>query len=131
MIVQGNPVGEWVSSKVGGMWIPQGSVAIGQEKNGELVAGCIFDNYCKSSIRSTLAVDGRMSREFVREILRYPFDYLGVNCVINTVSSANTKSLRLTEHFGFKRVATIPLAMPDGDMVIYSLSRNDCQRFMR
>ena len=129
MIVQGNEVGEWVSKKVNGLWIPQGSIALGLVKEKEIIAGCIFDNYCINSIRSTLAIEGRINREFIRAILDYPFNFLKVNCIINTVSSFNTKSMKLTEHFGFKRVATIPLAMPDGgDMIIYSLVKKDCVR---
>ena len=131
MIVQGDPVGEWVCSRTKEQWFSQGAVAIGQQEEGILTAGVIFDRYNKACITSTLAADKRLSRKFVRAILSYAFDVAKVNCVVNVVSSANHKSIKLTEHFGFKRVAEIPHAMPDGDMVIFSLSRDDCKKFMR
>ena len=124
---QNDWIGQWVSDKVGGMWIPQGSVAIGQVDDGKITAGVIFDRYNGASISSTLAISGKITRDFVQAILHYPFNVAKVNCVINVVSSTNKKSMRLTEHFGFKRVAVIPSATNDGDMVIYSLTRINCK----
>lgn len=131
MIVYGEAVGMWVTERMHSKWQPETSIAIGQEKDGIITAGVIFDRYNGASISSTLAADEPLSREFVRAMLRYPFAVANAKCVINTVSSANTKSIRLTEHFGFKRVAVVPDAYPDGDMIIYSLTPDNCSKFLR
>lgn len=131
MVVQGDPVGLWVSERIKGNYEPLFSVAIGWEVDGVLTAGVIFDRHNGAAISSSIAVEGSLPREFVRAILDYPFNFLKVNCVINVVSSANLRSIRLTEHFGFKRIASIPEATLDGDMLIYCLRKEDCAKFMR
>lgn len=130
MIIQGDEVGLWVSERLKGTWFPQGSIAFGQTKDGKINAGVIFDRYNHASISSSIAVEAPLTREFVKFILNYAFNTANVNCIVNVVSTANAKSLRLTEHFGFKRVAVIPNAMPDGDMVIYTITKEQC-KFMR
>jgi RimJ/RimL family protein N-acetyltransferase len=78
----------------------------------------------------TLACSTWITREFLKAILDFSFNVAKVNCIISTVSSKNHKSLRLVKHFGSKQIGVISHAMPDGDMVIFSLNKQDCIKFM-
>ena len=130
MLVQGDAVGEWVSKKVNGEWFKNSSFAIGVLEDGKIVSGCVFDNYNIASVRGTIASDIPIKRAFIKAILDYPFNVLKVNCVLITVSSANTKSRKFVEKLGFKYLVSIPNACKDGDMEIYSLVKQDCIKFM-
>ena len=130
MIVSGNEVGKWVCEKIGSDWIAEGAACIGEAKDGKLVSGVFYNQYNGASIYFTLATDTSLSRSFVQAMLSYPFDVLKVNCLIAQVSSSNVKSLKLANHLGFKQIGSIPSAMPDGDMVILSLVKQHCLKFM-
>jgi RimJ/RimL family protein N-acetyltransferase len=130
LIVSGNEVGKWVCEKIGSDWIAEGAACIGEAKEGKLVSGVFYNHYNGASIFATIATDKSLSRTFTKAILSYPFDVLKVNCIIVQVSSKNVKSIKLANHLGFKQIGSIPSAMTDGDMVILSLVKQHCIKFM-
>lgn len=104
--------------------------AIGLEENGELIAGVIYDGYeAGARISSYCAGVGKrwLNRDFLRVIFDYPFNQLGVNVVVNVVSTSNDESMRFTEHLGFKEIARIEGGASDGDLIIYVLYKKDCK----
>ena len=104
--------------------------AIGLEKDGKIVAGVIYDWYEENARCSThIAAVGKhwMTKKFLWMIFDYPFNQLNVNVIVNTVSSANTKSIKFTEHLGFTEVARIPNGFKDGDLIIYTLHKENCK----
>jgi len=129
-LVQGDEIGQWVMNQIGGEWFSQGTYCIGEIRDGEIKSGVIFREYNGASISASIATVQNFSRSFISTILHYPFDLLKVNCIWITVSSGNEKSLKLVKRLGFRQQTKIPHAMRDGDMVIFSLRRKDCSKFM-
>ena len=130
MIVSGDLVGQWVCEKIGSAWFAEGSACIGETRDEKLVSGVFYNHYNGASIFATIATERSLSRSFIKAILNYPFEVLKVNCIIVQVSSKNVKSLKLANHLGFKQIGCIPSAMTDGDMVILSLVKQQCNKFM-
>ena len=122
-LVDGPRVGEWVAAQTGGQFRSD-AVAIGLEKNGEVVAGAIFDSFNGASVVAHVAAQS-VNREWLHAIHWYAFEQLRVNCVIGIVSSDNEKALRFDTHLGFREVTRIPNACPAADMVILTLSKED------
>ena len=108
---------------------PQLSSAIGWLRDGEVVAGVIYEHFTGASITATIAVapGAVMVKEFLREIFSYPFKTLNVNLIMAFVAESNWKSRNTVERMGFKREAEIAGAYPDGAMLIYTITPANCR----
>lgn len=74
-----------------------------------------------------LAIEGRVSRKFFYAVCWYPFVQCGLKKVIAPVGSDNTKSSKLVLNMGFREEARIIDAAPRGDLILYTLTRQDCR----
>lgn len=130
IIDQDSPrVGTWMHQQGSGFY-RDGAACIGLERDGQLVAGAMFD-YCNgASIFAHIAVTGQITREWLWFICYYPFVQLGCHVVIGLVPSSNEKARRFDEHFGFKLQTAIPGGDPDGSLLIYTLRKEEC-RFLK
>ena len=118
-------VGGWIQSHGGGFY-RQGSKCIGLEKNGELVAGVLYDYDNGASIYAHIAVTGRLTREYLHVIFDYPFRQLRANVIIGLVAGSNKRARKFVEHLGFSLTAEIPEGHPKGSLLIYTMRREDC-----
>jgi len=123
-------VGHWMHAQ-GSAPYREGVTCIGLERDGQLVAGAMFEHYNGSSICAHIAVTGRFTREWLWFICHYPFVQLGCKVVIGLVPSQNTKARLFDENFGFKYRTTIPHGDPSGDLCIYTLEPQDCRFLTR
>jgi len=127
-IVCGPIIGNWVAEQTNGCFSEKTSTALGlQKETGEIVAGVIYENWNKRSVVAHMAVRGRLTRKFIGAIFRYAYEQCGVNKVILPVQSDNVKSNHFVRHFGFTEEARIRDAAPAGDIIIYSLAKNECR----
>lgn len=122
-------VGEWVCSRIGGEFNPKSSTAIGLERDGELIAGVLFDNFLGGSIAMHVAGEGGhwMTREFARACFGYAFNQLRVHKVLGFVDSLNAAARRYDEHLGFRLEHVIAGAGRDGDLCVYSMTSDQCR----
>jgi RimJ/RimL family protein N-acetyltransferase len=123
-------VGRWVCVRTGGQYIEGESTAIGvEDANGNLCAGVLYDHFNGRSIAMHVAGDGGqwITRELLRAAFAYPFKQLGVRKVIGMVDSTNREARRLDEHLGFKLEATIKDAGPQGSLLLYSMTAEQCR----
>jgi hypothetical protein len=121
-------VGEWIARRTDSIFTPQNSSCIGWiGKEGHLVAGVWYENYKKTSIMAHIAIEERISREFLYTIFHYPFVQLGVEKVIGFVNSSNEAALKLDKNFGFEEEARIKDAYPDGDLILLTLTKDKCR----
>lgn len=127
MIVLGHEVGQWVAAKNNQMYFEANSQAVGWEKDGEIVAGVIYDGWNKRSIVCHIAATESLTATFLAKVFDYSFRQLQVNKMIATVASKNFKSIRLVTHMGFKEEAKIKDAHPSGDIVIFTMTKEDCK----
>lgn len=101
---------------------------IGLEKNGELVAGVIYDNYNGVNIFAHIASKGRwLNRNFLWYMHHYPFIELNVNRVTGLIPSNNKEVIKFVEHLGAHKEATLKNAHPEGDLYVYCLFKKDCK----
>ena len=88
----------------------------------------MFENWNGKSVMAHMAVDGgRLTPAYVAAIFDYAYNVCNVNKVILPVGSQNLKSQRLVENMGFMEEGRILDAAPDGDIVIYTMSKPDCR----
>lgn len=101
---------------------------MGLEEDGEIVAGVIVDDWNGASARMHVAGEGNwLNREFLFFCFDYVFRQLKLNVVIGVVAGDNAKALRFDEHLGFKELTRIPKGHPAGDLVILTMTKEDCR----
>ena len=126
-ITSDHAAGHWTAQKVDGGYFQERSRSIGLKKNGEFVAGVIYENWHGKSITCHIAVTGRMTSAYLGAIFHYPFNVCKVGKIIVPVSSANIASIKFVEKMGFLEEARIKDAMADGDMVILTMPKERCK----
>lgn len=119
-------MGKWVCERLDTKW-RDGNKCIGLERNGQIVAGVMFDWTNGASITAHIAITGPINREFIWFIFYYPFEQLKVNVILGQVSSTNKKAQKFDEHLGFRLHTVIPYGSPDGDLLIYSMYKHQCK----
>jgi RimJ/RimL family protein N-acetyltransferase len=121
-------VGQWIERHEGGFY-RQGSKCIGLERNGRLVAGCLFDYYNGASVYVHVALADKraLGRDFLRACFGYVFNQLQCTVLIGLVAGDNEMAMRLDEHLGFHVEHTIEGAHPSGKLHVYTMRRHECR----
>jgi hypothetical protein len=127
VILIGHEVGQWVAARNHQMYHEANSQSIGLEKDGKIVAGVIYENWNGQSIVCHIAILGNLTPTFVAKIFDYAFRQLAVHKVIAPIASINSESIRLVTHMGFKEEAKIKDAHPSGDIVVFTMTKNECR----
>jgi RimJ/RimL family protein N-acetyltransferase len=99
-------------------------------QNGSIIAGVLFDDWNGATIRMHVAAEeGKrwMTKEYLRVCFYYPFVQLKVHKIIGLVCSSNMQARKFDEHLGFVREATISGATSKGDLLIYTMTREQCR----
>jgi RimJ/RimL family protein N-acetyltransferase len=126
-ITKGSEVGQWVAKRIRGGYFEGRSEAIGLKRDGELVAGVIYENWNHRSIWCHIAIEGRLTPEYLAAIFDYPFNTCQVEKIIVPVGSENEESLRLVKKMGFAEEARIKDGRSDGDIVFLTLAHENCR----
>jgi RimJ/RimL family protein N-acetyltransferase len=96
-------------------------------EDGRPIAGALYDLYNTVSIHCHIWVEGTPSRAWYAAIFDYPFNQLQLHKLIGHVYSSNMEARKLDEHFGFVVEATIKDFSPEGDLLIYTMTREQCK----
>ena len=129
-LTHGDAVGHWVAAQTDGAYFSPMSQAIGLVRDGEIVAGVIYENWNGKSITCHIAFLGRLSKAFLALAFRYAFVTCGAAKIIAPVMSDNEKAMRLVQKMGFREEARITDAAPQGDIVLLTMTSETC-RFLR
>lgn len=128
MIVLGKEViGLWIAHHCRMIWTPENSECIGWEVDGKLKAGVWYEDMNATSVMAHIAITGRIGRKFVHAIFDYPFNQMGCRKIICPIVENNVDSIKLCEKLGFKESARLKDIHPSGDMIFYTLERENCK----
>lgn len=102
---------------------------IGVARNGDLVAGAVFNNYRHPNIEVTFAADSPRwaSRQNIACILRYPFVQLGCLRLTAFTKAKNERARTFLTGLGFEQEGYHPYGFPDDDAVSYGILRDKCR----
>lgn len=108
-----------------------GMKGLGLERDGELVAGVLYEGFNKHNIWMHVAAEpGKkwLNKEFLRYCFHYPFVELGCKRVSGYVEANNADARKFDEHLGFRQEAVLQEAASDGgDVILYVMRREDCR----
>lgn len=122
-------VGPWVTARAGGTWTPGRGTAIGKlDESGELMAGVLYEDWNRANVVCHIAGEGNWAtREYLNVIFDYPFNQLNVKRITVPVGSTNLKSINLVTRMGFALECTLTQAIPDGDLHLFRMWRDECK----
>lgn len=126
-IVTTPDIGHWTALRVQGSFHVEHAQAIGLKREGRIVAGVIYENWNGRSIVCHIAIEGRMTPQYVATIFDYPFRVCDVDKIIAPVAESNAESIRLVEKMGFREESRISDSHPDGDMLFFTMTRKACR----
>lgn len=128
---QNDRVIDWVGDRVNEANFGIGSVGIGLEEDGELIAGVVFNMYNGPSISMHVAaIPGKrwMTRDYLWRCFAYPFIQLKCNRITGLVREDNIEAQKFDEHLGFKREGLLRQACEDGtNMILYGMLKDECR----
>lgn len=133
LCIVSNPARVWAFVRSCSVAVPMvaGMKGIGLEKDGELIAGVLYEGYTGHNIwMHVAAAPGRrwLNREYLRYCFHYPFNELGCRRVSGWVEASNEDARRFDEHLGFKEEARLKGAARDGgDVILYVMWRSECK----
>ena len=130
IVFDADRIGPWVCERAGGTWLPGRGTAIGLQRDGELVAGVLYEDYNGANVVMHVASDGTgawLTKAYLRTCFDYPFRQLGCRRVTGIVPSSNEKALAFDQHLGFEVEATLSDAHSDGDLIVLRMKREDCR----
>ena len=121
--------GPWIAQQLATQWFPGRGETVGllDTEKGP-IAGALYEGYNGASVIVHLAKlpSSQFSHEFLWFGSYYPFVQLGVKKLIAPVESTNLRSKRFTEHYGFTLEATLKDAAEGGDLLLYTMMKEDC-----
>lgn len=126
-ITTDHSVGHWTAEQIEGGYFEARSRSIGLKRNGEFVAGVIYENWNRRSITCHIAITGRLTPRYLAVIFDYPFVVCDVKKIIVPVDATNSKSVTLVEKMGFTEEARIKNGMANGDLILYTLAKENCK----
>ena len=107
-----------------------GMKALGLERNGELVAGVLYEGYNGVNVWMHVRAEPHrwFNYEFLRYCFTYPFEELGCARVSGFVEASNERARRFDERLGFEPEAVLKGAARDGgDVILYVMWRDKCR----
>jgi RimJ/RimL family protein N-acetyltransferase len=123
-------VGQWVALRVRRDTAWADYEAIGLERDGELIAGVIFDSYVQDArcCMHVAAVGSEwLNREYLYVCFRYAFVTMNCNVVIGLVNADNPQALKFDRHLGFEEQCRLPGGAGDCDLVVLAMQRKTCR----
>lgn len=120
----------WAEDRIGIGRFRRDAYSIGLERDGELVAVVVFDNFSAVDAQMHIASDGTgqwMSKTLLLAAFSYPFVQLRLNRVTGVVPAKKTEAIAFDEHLGFVREGYCPKSLPDDDIVILGMLRETCR----
>ena len=119
---------EWASDVIGCKFRPDAQ-AIGLICNDNLIAVTVFDGFSECDCNMHIASNGTgrwLNRKFLIASFAYPFVQLGLRRVTGLVPASNFRALQFDYHLGFKTEGRCRNALPDDDIIILGMLREEC-----
>lgn len=99
---------------------------IGESIDGKLVSLVAFDNYNGTNIDVHIVAE-RITRKLIRAVFRYAFEVCGCRRVTSLNDADNFQMKPYLERLGFQYEGTIRHGLPDSDLIVYGMTKEDCK----
>ncbi len=119
-------VGRWVHSRIGYGFPFENYTAIGLERDGELVAGAVFNCFTGPDSEISIAADF-VTRSALVAVFRYVFVQLDCSRVTVHVPSKAKKTLLFCKRIGFVIEGRKRRAIVGDDLIALGMLKDECR----
>lgn len=127
-------VREFVQTRVG-VHTPLGPVQVMgflDDESHNIVGGFMFERYTgvTGSVHAHWAGSENrrwLTRNILQLVTVYVFDQLQCDVMFGEVRRSDKYVRKIDERIGFEKVAVLPAYFPDDDLVIYSMTKQQCR----
>lgn len=128
-------VRRWMTPQFGESALSTGFRAIGlwDTNRRDFVAGTLFCDFNGASMHGHIVISPDLksvNKHWLAYWCQYVFNQCKVRKLIGPVASTNLPCQRFVEKFGFSLEATLKDAHPEGDLLLYSLTADRCQKWL-
>jgi len=118
----------WIEKEINDEILGRDVRCIGQiDSNKELIAAVAYSGFNEAQMIMSLAIKKAPSRKFFAIMFDYPFNRAPVNRLTAFIRSDNEKSINLAQRCGFVLESTMKQAIPDADMLVFRLFKDECR----
>ena len=138
MLDQDAAVAQWVYDRIGGVPDRVGTfVAHGyvDRDTGKLVAGMCYENFMGEGMSSEISIAADEQCGWFDDQTRFEASYMAfevqkVNILRCKIAETNTACISICERYGFHLKHRIEKAHPEGDLLIYEMTKEDAQQHL-
>jgi hypothetical protein len=129
MIVLDNPVhGFMIAHRAGIGYDPNVNRVLARVSAQGLLGGVVYTHFNGRSVQMHMAGEpGWVTPKMIWIAFDYPFNQLGVECVIGLVGEQDEQVLDYDRRLGFREIARVPDILPSGDLIVLSMMRKECK----
>lgn len=126
-------IGAWVAEQVEQTASWGSFYAMGVERDGEIVAGIVLNNFNGANATGHFATVkfGKAFVELVRHFFDYCFNKCGLLRVTGMMPASNEKAIAFTHKLGFEDEFVMPKGAPDGEDMLFVVMWPDKCRWLR
>lgn len=120
---------DWAAKRIG-VNFRSDAKAIARLQGDQIRAVTVYDNFSPCDCSMHIAADGKpmpWSKTFIEICFEYPFVQCGFKRVTGLVAASNKRALEIDRKFGFVYEGTCRDALPDGDLIVLGMLRNECR----
>lgn len=125
MVIIDKEIAKWVMEPIGSY--SESMTAIGDFKDGVLIAGFCFENWNVNNLWGHSRIDKSPSKRFWITAADYIFNQCGCKRFSATVEASNKEAINLNLHIGFEIEAKLKDAGKTGDLLVMVLWRDKCK----
>lgn len=127
MVVIHEDIAKWVMNGIpDAKWV-EGMKAIGDVKDGELIAGVAFEYQNNNAMWGHQYITKPPCKAFWINVADYIFNQCNCKRFSAFVEVQNEKAIRLNKHIGFVVEATLKDAGNKGDLLVMTLWKDNCK----
>lgn len=119
---------DWLDKRISLAWSTDFR-AVGRVVDKKLVGVVGYNGFNNASCQMHMAGDGKhwITRELLHRAFELPFETWGLQMVIGLVPSGNVDALVIDKKLGFKEIASIQGAHPDGALHVLVMRKEECR----
>jgi RimJ/RimL family protein N-acetyltransferase len=119
---------QWAASRIGIEGFGP-SVSIGVQRDGEIIAACVYHDLRGGQIEASIAASSPQwaTRSVLYGLFAYPFIQVGANRLLVTCSEANDKAMKMNKQLGFVQEGRLRNLHGSDDAILWGMLRNECK----
>ena len=105
------------------------SVAIGVQRDGEIIAAAVYHDLRQGQIEASIASASLRwaSRSVLHALFAYPFHQVGATRLLVQCSEANEKAMKMNRQLGFTQEGRLRQLYAPYDAVLWGMLREECK----